>query len=485
MKTPNILIITTDQQRFDTIQAAGNPHIRTPHLNWLLETGIHFTRCYSDSPVCVPARATLLTGKHYVNMEKGYGFFGELTTPRPDATLPAIMTRHGYQTKSIGKLHYLPERCNYGWEDTEILEDYYRTMAKNPQLGIPMDHGLGQNEMQPAISTVSESNSLTHWMVDQSIDFLETRDSTRPFLLHLGFSKPHPPFDPCLNYWTMYANAPVPDPIYGDWSKNPEKIPVDLMEPTHWLNGVDQFSPELIQDCRRAYYALITQIDYNLGLLFARLREMKLLDSTLILFTSDHGEMLGDHHMGAKTTFLEGSAHVPMIVRPPSANFDSRYQNLAGTRSNALVCLADIMTTCLESSHCPPPKEITLDGIDLIQAAQGKTQRNRLFGRCASFHCVIEGNYKYIYNHKLGSELLFNLSKDPREEKNLIKVKAEQKIRNRLRNALIERLTQDEHPAVKNGRLQTTRTPWDRNQIRKEGWPGYHHRAHTPSDLLH
>lgn len=179
-----------------------------------------------------------------------------------------------------------------------------------------MDHGVGQNEMEPALSTVDESHSLTRWTVERAVDFLETRDETRPFFLHVGFAKPHPPLDPCRSYWQMYRDAEVPEPRYGDWSKQPAKIPAGFMGPTSSLNGCDRFSPALLRDVRRAYYACLTQIDYNLGCVFARMRELGLLDNTLIIFSSDHGEMLGDHHMGAKTVFLEGSAHVPLLVRP-------------------------------------------------------------------------------------------------------------------------------------------------------------------------
>src|SRR5690554_5698253 len=112
MKKPNILFITTDQQRFDTIHALGNRHIYTPHLNWLVDQGVTFTRCYSDSPICMPARATIMTGKH------GYttGLTGNNEDIRPmvdHATLPQVLTQNGYQTRAQGKMHFTPMRANY------------------------------------------------------------------------------------------------------------------------------------------------------------------------------------------------------------------------------------------------------------------------------------------------------------------------------------------------------------------------------------
>jgi len=485
MKQPNILLITTDQQRWDTIAAAGNPHIRTPHLNWLLESGIHFRRAYTDSPVCVPARATLLTGRHFLSLYPSHGNWGQPTTPAPGFTLPSLLKQAGYQTKSVGKLHHHPVRESYGWDNAEILQDYYTEMKAHPERGVPMDHGLGQNEMEPGFSTVHESHSLTHWTVNRAIRFLENRDASRPFALNIGFSKPHPPFDPCLPYWLMYQNAEMPDPVLGDWSRDPESIAPGLMAPTWHLNGADRFSPALVREVRRAYYALITQIDYNLGLLFSRLRELGLLDNTLIVFSADHGEMLGDHHMGAKTTFLEGSAHIPLIVRPPQGPGFEHYEGLRGNWSGSLACLADIAPTCLAAAGTPPPPEARMDGIDLVEIARGHKHRERLFGCCADFTAVIEDRWKYLFCEKGGSELLFDLVADPGETQNRMGDPASAEEHVRLRGLLAEKLADAGHPAAPQGKLRATGPAISRAEYRTRAWPGYHHAWHTPEDVLH
>ena len=343
---PNLILITTDQQRFDTVNRAGDANIMTPHLNWMADTGVLCRRAYSDAPICCAARATMITGRHHRNLGN-CGNWGQPTAPDVTQTLPAILTRNGYQTRSVGKVHYSPARCNYGFEHMEILQDYYRWARQFSEHAVPMDHGVGQNEMEPAISTVDESQSLTRWIVNRGIDFLETRDTTRPFFLNVGFSKPHPPYDPCMNYWQLYANMELRPPVLGNWSQDPAKIPAGFMSPTWQLNGIDRLSPQVIQQARRAYYACITQIDYNLGHLFARLRELGLLDDTLIVFSADHGEMLGDHHMGAKTVFLEGSAHIPMLIRGPERLIP---RELTGLQSDELVCLADLMPTFLSAA---------------------------------------------------------------------------------------------------------------------------------------
>jgi len=321
MKKPNILFITTDQQRFDTIHALGNRHIYTPHLNWLADQGVAFTRCYSDSPICMPARATIMTGKHGFTT----GLVGNSEAVNPLAahdTLPGILTRGGYQTRAQGKMHFSPMYANYGFEHVELPLHYYRERNRNSQFGLPKEHGVGENEIEPVISTVDEVNSLTYWTVKRSIDFLETRDETRPFFLWTSFTKPHPPFDPSANYWMLYQNKKLPAPVLGDWSQSLEQIPQGYMQTTYLLNNAYRMSQEQLLDVKRAYYACITQIDYSLGLLFARIREMGLLENTWIIFTSDHGDMMGDHRMGAKSMFFEGSAHVPLLIRPPSGAWD-------------------------------------------------------------------------------------------------------------------------------------------------------------------
>lgn len=485
MKRPNILLMVTDQQRHDTIHALGNPHIRTPNLDWLCEGGINYSRCYTDAPICAPARATLLTGRQYWRMPEGHGMFNQPSSPDPSVTMPALLTKAGYQTKAVGKLHYHPERTNYGWEHTEILEDYYRYMARHPERGVPHAHGLGQNQMEPGISSVDEANSLTRWIVERGINFLETRDTTRPFCLYVGISKPHPPLDPCLAYWLLYMNRKVPAPVYGDWSKDASSIPGGWFGPTWSLNGADRFSPELIADIRRAYYALITQIDYNLGLLFARMREMGQLDDTLILFTSDHGEMLGDHHMGAKTTYLEGSAHIPMIIRPPRNSAGERFGEWGGTQCDSLCCLADVMPTVLGTAGVKIPAAAAVDGVDMAALATKKERRTTLVGQVSEFYMLIEGSYKYLYCSHGGDELLFDLAKDPCETTNLAKVKKFSRLKKQLRTELIKQLAAQGHKGVQDGNLVVSKPAPERKSARMYSWPGHHHPNHTTHDVMH
>ncbi len=468
---PNFLLITTDQQRFDTLAAAGNGSIWTPHLDWLCDTGVRFSRAYADSPICAASRATIMTGLHA--WRHGQTNNGGPSPMRERPTLPGCLQAAGYQTRAIGKMHFTPIRAHYGFEHLLLPVDYYREMARQggPQ---PKEHGVGENEMVPVLTTTDETRTLTHWTAERSIDFLETRDPTRPFFLWTSFTKPHPPFDAPAAYWHLYDGIPLPQPVMGDWSTDPSALPPGLASPTRLLNNIDRFSPEQVMAARRAYYACISHVDYNLGLLFARLRELGELENTWIIFTSDHGEMLGDHHLGAKTIMLEGAAHVPLIVRPPGGSLTP--DNQAGTVDDRLACLADLLPTICAAADVVSPET---DGLDLF----GNGQRERLIGHCDLFHAVIERDWKYLFTETGAEEMLFHLSEDPMEQRNCLERDTEAAAR--LRQILVTSLAERGHPAVAEGRLRATRQPPTEREQRAACWPGFHHRTDPKCDVLH
>jgi arylsulfatase A-like enzyme len=416
---PNVLLITTDQQRFDTIHAAGNESIYTPHLNWLCDEGVRFDRAYTDCPICIPARVTIMTGEH-AHTHRTVVNSGAKLPLKDRTTLPGVLTAHGYQTHAQGKMHFHPNRAHYGFEQMELTADYLRQMRREGRLPhADCVQGMGANEMEPVISLADEAYSLARWTVDRSIDFLETRDWTRPFFLWTSFFDPHPPFEPGRRFWELYRDVELPPMAEGDWSRGWEEISPTLRRPSIHLSGCHRFGPAQWRASRRAYYALITQIDYALGLLFGRLNQMDLLEDTWIIFTSDHGEMLGDHGMGAKATALESVARVPMLLRPPrnATEFDP----VRGTVSDRLVCLADIMPSCLEMAGVQPREAAPgMDGGSLLGAARGETLRERLFMEVRDNHAVLDSTWKYLFCRSDGTELLFNVAEDPYETRNLL-----------------------------------------------------------------
>ncbi len=475
---PNFLLITADQQRFDTIAALGNSHIYTPHLDWLCDEGIAFTRAYSDCPVCMPARATIMAGRHGYTL----GITGNQEDVLPLAenpTLPGLLTRAGYQTRAQGKMHFYPMRANYGFEHMELPMDYYRERHRRAHEGLPKEHGVGENETAPVISTVHENESLTYWTVKRSIDFLETRDDTRPFFLWTSFAKPHPPFDPCANYWALYDGREVPEPAIGDWSKTGEGTPQGYMFSTYVLNSVYRMSAAQVRDMRRAYYACITQIDYSLGLLFARMREMRLLENTWIIFTTDHGDMLGDHHMGAKTVFLEGSAHIPLIVRPPTACWSEALRG--GKRVDAMADLTDIMPTIVDLAGVDLPDGI--EGMSLVDLAAGGEEERTFVGNCRNTHFgIIRGKYKYTWTAIGGDALLFDLAEDPYEQRDLVRAGGYESTIKELRQVLIDHTEQICPQRVKNRDLVAETAIAGPQDVAK--WPGFLSTV-VDTDVLH
>lgn len=474
----NVILITTDQQRFDTIQALGNDAIYTPHLNWLCDEGITFNDMYADCPICLASRTTIMTGvKGYVS---GMCSNGDLLQPaimQKYPSLPKVLTENGYQTKAVGKMHFYPVRAHHGFEHIELPMDYYRMMKK---LGgdQPKEHGIGENEIAPVISTVDDQHSLTHWTVERSIDFLETKDPTKPFFLWTSFAKPHPPFDPCANYWNLYETADMPLPVKGDWSQDVESMPKGFLQHTYLLNNVHRFTDKQKQASKRAYYACISHIDYNLGLLLARLRELNLFDNTWIIFTSDHGEMLGDHNMGAKMTFFEGAAHVPMIIKPPVGH--PLYKSHKGKRISGVNELSSIYNTILDMVGIEQKEYANHSLLDFEWAKQDKTY----YGACESVnYAVMEGGFKYIYTRNFGDEVLFNLKEDPYEQHNLAVLPEYAEKRAELR-AKLYAWAKEYEPSLVDGDDLAVKEGF----VKTEGaahWPGYHSKTWEDADVLH
>lgn len=445
----NILLITTDQQRFDTINAWGNQSIFTPHLNYMAAMGTSFTGCYASCPICVPSRTTIMTGiegyESGVVSNADHRAFMEARTAKR-LTLPAMLTDAGYQTCAKGKMHFEPARACYGFEHMTLPLDYMRACDKRGDRVRPKVHGIGECLMEPVISTVEARDSMTTWIGDEAIDFIETRDPLRPFFLWTSFTKPHPPFDPCRDFWELYQQISMPEPVYGDWSHSLEDTPQGFLAGSYENTDMHLFGPEQIAASRRAYYACITQVDYQLGRLFGALREHGLFENTWILFTSDHGEMLGDHYMSQKNLFFEGSAHVPFILVPPAGRAIPHNNQVDG-----VITLADVFPTILAMAGLTPPEDGS--GENLLPFLSGKGQKEkRFYGD--SLHtnfCVMEDRKKLIYTRIGSSMLLFDLEKDPMERHNLADDPKYREVRERLWNLLISHVKKTAPQVLKPG----------------------------------
>jgi arylsulfatase len=343
-----------------------------------------------------------------------------------------------------------------------------------------MRHGLGQNELYPGMSTVPEPLTLTSWLCEQAVLFLrERRDPLRPFFLWLSFSKPHPPLDPPEPYYSMYRTSDLPEPVVGDWAGD-DGSPAAIRR-QRLKDSYDLIPPEVYREARSAYYGLITQVDYNLGRVFAALQDHDELNETAVLFTSDHGEFLGDHRLGNKVLFHEPSAHVPFILRLPHS--DGRLPR--GTENRLPVSHCDILPTLLSLAGAPTPSGV--DGTDLVARAQDPAGQLRyVTGMSAGadagnetplYLAVTDGRWKYIWYPEGGREQLFCLEEDPHELTNLAGRPGEgSQEKARLRAALIDAMSAGGgNKYLVHGDLPAWPEPSERTEeLRTTSWPGYH-----------
>ncbi|MCX7805866.1 MAG: sulfatase-like hydrolase/transferase [Planctomycetota bacterium] len=481
-RKPDILLITTDQQRYDASGGAGPDFLRTPHFDHLRRGGVTFARAYSDCPLCVPARVSIMTGRYATSHGQTGNGPTEGFIPR-DRSLPSVLRSLGYATAAIGKMHFGPERARHGFDEMILPADYYRWMDRAPHPWRPMRHGMGQNELYPAMATVPECLTLTSWTAEQCVEYIrERRDPTVPFFLWCSFSKPHPPLDPPEPYYSMYRASPIPAPAIGTWVDSP-RCPAAIRRAIgEWSS--DLLTPDLLREARAAYYGLITQIDYNMGRVFAALQDRGLFDETLIIYTSDHGEFLGDHRLAAKTFMLEGSAHIPFVIRPPKS-----WGIPPGTVSDALVTHADILPTLAAAAGVSPPPEC--DGMDLLALLRGSTAPRRYLhavgGRAGSpaYMGVTDGRWKYIYYPEGPAEQLFDLASDPMELSDLAGAAGYERIAEELREEVRRRHADGRTGFAPDGRLPVRPAAADSTSERRARiWPGYH-TEHYDKDVRH
>ncbi len=471
-KKYNIILITTDQQRYDTIGDLAPDYMRMPHTQYLINQGISYTNAYSQCPLCVPARISIMNGKfpHTTGATTNCETTDVMGTRD---TLPDLMRQAGYQTIAIGKMHFGPQRAKHGFDEMIIPDDYFREMQRSGSMIQPMRHGMGQNEIYPALSTVPEAMTMTSWISEKCVEYIrDRRDPSQPFFMWCSYSKPHPPFDPPEPYYSMYRNEDIAEPVFGDWSDD-EHAPLAFKR-LRQMWGYDKISPKIMKEAKAAYYGLLTQIDYNMGRIFSALQDFDMLKDTLILFTSDHGEYLGDHHTAAKFFLHQPSTHVPFILRlPPTLN-----DTLGGTKVDIPVTHADILPTLVKLAGGEVPKDV--DGQDLLAVLE-KKQEPRKYVEMVSEMGMLEsigltdGKMKYIWYMEDQCEQLFDLEKDPMELKNIVHDPAYAAIKEELKQDLINSEHSKKLGHSKDGKLATIPPLNDGERHRRaHPWPGYH-----------
>ena len=445
---PNILFIMSDQLIAALTGAYGHPVVQTPHLNRLAAEGVRFDSAYTPFPLCAPGRACITSGRHA--SEIGAWDNGALLA----ADVPSYahyLSNAGYDTVLSGKMHFVgPDQVHgfhrrlttdiyppdFSWVKEEWIriketkgEDYEEVMGNRPtyNAGGYTGQAVRVNFWHNALSYDEE----THF---RAVEYLRAQRGDTPFLLCASFHHPHEPFHPPQAYWDRYADAEIAIPEF------PDHLDETYSAMDRWLNayhGTRRFNlrdPESLRRLRRAYYGLVTYLDDKVGGLLATLEETGLLDNTVVVFTSDHGDMLCEKEMVQKRCFYEWSCRIPLIVR-----FPDQWQ--AGTTVETPTSLLDLLPTFCELAGAEA--SLPHDGTSLLPIIEGQQADRHIFAQAheaVGAPCIMirEGRFKYNYIHGHPPQL-FDLESDPGEWNNLAGAAEHAATETRLRELILDR----------------------------------------------
>ncbi|MEA2064330.1 MAG: arylsulfatase [Gemmatimonadota bacterium] len=459
-KKPNILYLMADQHRYDCMGNSGNPVIKTPNLDRIAAGGVRFTRAYTSTPSCTPARSAILTGlSPWHHGMLGYGRVAE----RFPFELPRAVRNAGYHTFGIGKMHWFPQTTLHGFHGTLVDESSreespgflsdYRRWFRLVAPGLDSDaSGIGWNDHRATSYPLPEELHPTCWTGDRAVEYIENYDREEPFMLKVSFARPHSPYDPPARFFQMYSDSDMPDPAVGKWAAGYEP----------WAQGYGnnlwhgKLPLEKVRMARRGYYGSVSFIDEQIGRILAALEAKGELDNTLIVYFADHGDMLGDHNLWRKTYAVDGSARVPMLLRWPRS---MGMEEARGTVRNNPVELRDILPTFLDAAGAQIPEG--LDGRSMLELVRGEEGRWREVldlehWRCYSdrnnWNALTDGRYKYIFHAYDGSEQLFDMHNDPDELEDLAILPKYRGLVDEWRGRMGEHLAERGEPYVKGGR---------------------------------
>ena len=464
---PNILFLFSDQHRADAMGCAGDSIVQTPNLDRLAAEGVRFARAHCTSPLCMPSRASITTGLYPHNHGVLDNSVGNLMPQFP--TVMRALQQAGYHTAGIGKFHYLlhhnisdvdelhERMLPFGFD--ELLETEGKEVSeihKGPWTRYLAEHDLEQvhrddyrarRTQHPAWysgpSPLGEEHHEDAFISRQTIDWIDGYDGDRPFFLWTGWVGPHVPWDAPGRFASMYDpdlfSAPPDDDLSG--------VPATVRQKAARFK-LGEATPREIAEMRASYYGLISHIDWHIGQIIDALERRNLLDNTVIIYSTDHGEMLGEHRLIQKSVFYEGAVRVPLIIRYPA-----RVQS--GT-SDALVELLDLTPTILELAGTEPLR--TCEGRSLLPllerpAAVPADWRDCVYSELKGEHMIRTDRYKYTYRKGEARQELFDLRDDPDELRNRAGDAAYEEIERGLRDRLLTWLVATNRP-LNTGDLQ-------------------------------
>lgn len=430
---PNVLFICTDQQRWDTIGRYKPAALRTPHLDRLCAEGVHLPNTFCQTPVCIPSRCCMLTGQ-YPTQTGVYHNTGVL--PGDKITWPRVLREHGYLTACVGRAHEIHQ--GFDWTlPVPIGDSYFDHNARLNRTGSDWSFGhydfhfvphIYEGDFEDFVATRAITTA-RHMMRDLA-------DSHRPWAMYLGLLAPHNPYILPRKYADLYRDDDFDPPCIfeEDFTKpsyyNPEKH--DVWKP---------YSEEHIRHTRRVYYSMITMVDELLGRLLEHLDELGLTDNTIILFTSDHGEMNGDHAMWAKINFYEESIRIPFLLWAPGL-FPG------GREYDALVESVDFMPTLLDLAGIASPASVAGGSVAPLLKGETTEHKEAVVSMieepgCGRFlRCLRTKRHRLSFGYPTPEGLtgeLYDMENDPRQRTNLYDAPDHRDVRDMMMQRMLER----------------------------------------------
>lgn len=420
-KQPNVLLIHVDQHRIDCLGAYGNKEIQTPHIDALAKDGVRYDNSFCPFPVCTPSRYSLMSSQ-WVFQHRGCS--NHCTLPPGTATFPQILKDAGYKTKAIGKMHFTPTYADVGFSEMELSEqngpgrwddDYHREL-READLAPLNDLEDQEREYRDHARDIywdtfgalptnlpSEYHS-TEWISRRALDTVNGWSDSGNFLM-LGFVKPHHPFDPPQEWVERYDPDRLSLP--PDWTDRPLAHDWELSQGYFKYDRLNEAS---LRRVKAYYYATISHIDHQVGKLIDALKARGMYDDTLIIYTSDHGEYLGCHHMLLKGNYMyDPVVKVPLIIKYPG-------NERADTASDGFANTIDVGPTILAQAGCAPAPAMA--GVNLAEADEPRPVTFAESHNCKQVMARTKTRKLILYPERDGA-FLYDLEKDPYELNNV------------------------------------------------------------------
>ena len=490
MSKPNILLITWDELRRDALSFYGNRVVSTPNIDALAASGTVYDNCYTPSPLCLPARSSILTGL-YPHNSKAYSNFRDCPLNPDTPNLFNLLKQGGYRTAKAGKCHFAPVDYDGARPDETLpseLKSFYQSLGiddlflqdgKSSSIWFYDDYSREidasghlaeyrrlkwDKKNNGGVFTFPHDKELhpDHWVGRKSTEYIDSYDGDAPLFFWASFSGPHYAFDAPAEYRQYVDASQLGERSYRDGEfDDPSRIHHSSM---HGPQGIDacsrvkdgackHFTEDYWTELRLQYHATVKMLDVQAGLLIDSARR-KFGDNLMILFTTDHGELLGDHGLwGKNNCAYEPVWKVPMFVQypgrdgnlPSADNQEPTDGQWLPLRFDCNVSTLDILPTCLNAAGLPVPDN--LDGQDFLVSEQVGGSKY-VFAEAEGFLAVTDGVYKYVHVQQGKKDLreLYDLSVDPGEFYNYINDASHKDILNTLRDAAIGHLLKDVLP---------------------------------------